>query len=380
MLLTCTTKVPFRNINNKLFIQNEGISMGSPLGPTFAEFYMSEVEKRVVGIADIPIYVRYVDDIFVYCSKDDMLSLKSMLENHSVLKFTFEVSVNDKLPFLDVLVQNTDFGFKTSVFLKPTDKGICLNAQSECPQRYKIAVLTNFLKRALSVSSDWDAFISEIDRIKQTLVNNGYANSFVDKHVKQFVSKIGLQQINMPPPNGTIKKVYYKNYMSKNYLHDEHAIKKIVRDNVKVKKCTDKLQVIVYYQNVKTCNLVMKNNLTRREIKPVSRCKAVYEFKCHMDECVRSNNFHGQRYLGHTVCTLSRRLTMHLQSGSIQEHFIQKHGRKITRQEIVENTCIRYIENDVHRLKILESLLIHFERPSLNEQQTGAYRMLALFR
>ena len=58
----------------------------------------------------------------------------------------------------------------------------------------------------------------------------------------------------------------------------------------------------------------------------------------------------------------------------------QKHGRKITRQEIVDNTSIRYIENDVHRLKLLESLLIHFEKPSLNEQQTGSHRMLALFR
>ena len=376
MLLICTTKVPFRHINTKLFLQSDGISMGSPLGPTFAEFYMSEVEKRVVGIANIPVYVRYVDDIFVYCSKDDLMSLKSMLEDHSVLKFTCEFSVNDKLPFLDVLVHKTNQGFSTSVFHKPTDKGICLNAMSECPQRYKVAVLTSFLKRAYLVSSDWNAFHSELHRIKQTLVNNGYSNSFVDNHVSRFVAKIDLHH-DVQQPISTTKKVYYKNNMSKNYLQDEHAVKKIIRDNVKVNKAADKLQVIVYYQNVKTSNLVISNNLTRKALRPVARCNVVYEFNCPMNECFHSPN--GQRYIGHTTCALSRRLTMHLQGGSIQDHFIQKHERKITRQEIVENTSIRYIENDVHRLKTLECILIYFDKPRLNEQLTGSHRMLSLF-
>ena len=377
MLLLCTTRVPFRHVNNKLFIQNDGVSMGSPLGPTFAEFYMSEVEKRVDSIANIPIYVRYVDDIFVYCSKDELLSLKYALENNSVLKFTYETSVNDKLPFLDVLVHKTDQIFHTSVYHKPTDKGMCLHADSECPQRYKLAVLTSFLKRAYSVTSDWNGFHSELHRIKQTLVNNGYSNSFVDKHVKQFVSKLGLQS-DVQQPIGTTKKLYYKNTMSSNYLQDEHAVKKIIRDNVKVTNPVDKLQVIVYYQNLKSCNLVMSNNLTRQRVRPIARCNVVYQFNCPVNECFRSDV--RQCYIGHTRCTLSRRLSMHLQGGAIQDHFLQVHRRKITRQEIVESTKIRYIENDVNRLKLLESILIRFEKPRLNEQQTGSYRMLSLFK
>ena len=39
--------------------------MGSPLGPTFAAFYMATIENKVVPRHKYTIYTRYVDDIFV---------------------------------------------------------------------------------------------------------------------------------------------------------------------------------------------------------------------------------------------------------------------------------------------------------------------------
>ena len=92
-------------------------------------------------VDDIPIYVRYVDDIFIVSTIDNMLKLKSKLEEASVLKFTCEIPVEDKIPFLDVYIQHSDNGFVTSVYHKPTDIGSCLNAKSDCPERYKVAVL-----------------------------------------------------------------------------------------------------------------------------------------------------------------------------------------------------------------------------------------------
>ena len=70
---------------------------------------------------------------------------------------------------------------------------------------------------------------------------------------------------------------------------------------------------------------------------------------------------------------------MHLQDGSIKEHFSQIHGRKITRKEIVDNTIVRYFERCTSRLRILEALVIKFERPALNNQDTGTKRTLHLF-
>ena len=41
LLIKCTTKSPFRYIDGNIYYQIEGIEMGSPLGPTFANFYVS---------------------------------------------------------------------------------------------------------------------------------------------------------------------------------------------------------------------------------------------------------------------------------------------------------------------------------------------------
>ena len=41
-----------------------------------------------------------------------------------------EKSNDNKLPFLDVLMQNLDDKFKTSVYIKPTNKELCLNGNS----------------------------------------------------------------------------------------------------------------------------------------------------------------------------------------------------------------------------------------------------------
>ena len=40
LLIACTTQAPFRSPDGRTFVQIEGVAMGSPLGPTFANFYM----------------------------------------------------------------------------------------------------------------------------------------------------------------------------------------------------------------------------------------------------------------------------------------------------------------------------------------------------
>ena len=77
--------------------------------------------------------------------------------------------------------------------------------------------------------------------------------------------------------------------------------------------------------------------------------------------------------------TVSRRLSYHKSNGAIQKHFVQIHGRNPTREELVENTKVRYIVPDRRRLETLESLLIKYEDPEINKQDTGKQRILKLY-
>ena len=156
LLKVCTTEVPFRDIDQNIYVQKDGVGMGSPLGVTIANFYMADVEERALNNIGIKpsMYGRYIDDIFTICDFDVLVALKNELELISGLKFTIEHSIDNKLPFLNVLVNNARDGFHTSVYRKPTDVGSCMNANGDSPEQYKISVIKRFLHRAKAVCSD----------------------------------------------------------------------------------------------------------------------------------------------------------------------------------------------------------------------------------
>ena len=68
--------------------------MGSPLGPTFANYYMCELENKVLPIVNNrpKVYCRFADDIFLLVNSElEISELKEAFEKESVLKFTIEM-------------------------------------------------------------------------------------------------------------------------------------------------------------------------------------------------------------------------------------------------------------------------------------------------
>ena len=99
MLEICTTKTPFRNTNGNIYVQTEGVSMGNPLGPTFANFYMCNLENSVLPTFSL----NWLD--IIANQFNDILNLKEQFEQNSVLKFTSEIETKKSMPFLDVLIR-----------------------------------------------------------------------------------------------------------------------------------------------------------------------------------------------------------------------------------------------------------------------------------
>ena len=372
LLELCTKESPFKCPEGQLYLQTDGVAMGSPLGSTFANFYMGDLEKRMLkDFPDRPsLYARYVDDIFVQVKDERQLkSLINLFQNNSVLKFTYELNVNNKLPFLDVLVDTNNDKFYTTLYRKPTDNGNCLNAKSECVEKYKSSVITNYLNRAFKVSQTWQDFHTETLRIKQILINNNYSNKTVDAHIKKFVStKVS------PQTNGRkhiLVPIFYHNQTHSNYKIDERVLSNIIRNNTKCLDNNNKLKLIFYYRNKKTQNLVMKNNMASVPSE-LHQTNVVYKFHCPFPHSK------AEEYIGLTQTTLSRRLTMHGQSGSIYKHFIDVHNQKPTRKYLTENTTIIAKANDRYKLAIKEALLILQNIPSLNVQSGNFSNVLKL--
>ena len=154
LLELCTKESPFTSPQGQLYQQIDGVAMGSPLGVFFANFYMCTVENKVLKKFRKPtIYCRYIEDIFIVVKfQRDVIQLNKLLSIQSGLEFTTENSNNNQLNYLDIIVNQLNNKFHTSVYIKPTNNGLCMNGSSECPDRYKRSVILSYVRFALSRS------------------------------------------------------------------------------------------------------------------------------------------------------------------------------------------------------------------------------------
>ena len=108
LLYICTTKTPFKTPWGDLYAQTKGVSMGKPLGPTFANFYASWLENKVFtenSTITPKVYCRSMDDIFVVVEKFvELKILQTTFENNFVVKFTYEIEQEKEILFIDVLI------------------------------------------------------------------------------------------------------------------------------------------------------------------------------------------------------------------------------------------------------------------------------------
>ena len=359
--------------DGRMYQQIDGVSMGSPLGPLLSNFYMGDLEHNILQNTNNKpnIYARYVDDIFIVIENETkLIDLKNEFISKSVLNFTHENSINSKLPFLDIMLDHTNNKFSTSVYHKTTDKGACLNANSECPEKYKTSVITNYINRAYKVSSSWDDFHTEIERVKQTLVNNNFSIKNIDEILYNILNK--KFNVNEDNNNKQFIQIYYRNQMNKKYKTDERILKNILDKNTKCIDPDKKLQLIIYYKNIKTKNFVIKNNCNPQQTL-LDKANAVYCFSCPLP--------HGQvaeQYIGMTQCQVRKRLIQHTNSGSIFEHFKQHHNLKPTREQLFNNTIILDQAENRFKLSIKEALHILNKNPTINRQYNTFPNILKL--
>ena len=95
MLTLCTKNVHF-TYNRKIFVQTDGINIGSPLGPVLADILMTELEKTLlpdIYIRYMKFWRRYVDDTVSYVK---IGSIKHKSFFYIKLLYTFCIQGNIK--------------------------------------------------------------------------------------------------------------------------------------------------------------------------------------------------------------------------------------------------------------------------------------------
>ena len=161
--------VIFFLFNSKLYKQMDGVGMGLPLGPSFANIFMCHHER--VWLRDCPVafrpvfYKRYVDDTFVlFKHKNHVpLFLNYINSQHRNINFTYETENNNIIYFLDVKLERSNDGFVTSVHRKPTFYSQGTSYFSFCSFLFKVNAIKTLIHRAFRISSNYFKMNDEFD-------------------------------------------------------------------------------------------------------------------------------------------------------------------------------------------------------------------------
>ncbi|MPC59874.1 hypothetical protein E2C01_053902 [Portunus trituberculatus] len=271
----------------------------------------------------------------------------------------YDTSKDGRLPFLNVLVTAQESGFETTVYIKKTNKGLCLNGNSEGTKRCTDSTINAYVRRALTHCSTWKNVHEELERVTQVLVNNGYRSTDITAAIKREISEWHNRTTNSTAEGNNIN-LYYKSHMSPTYKIEESTIKIIVKNNVTPTDPSKKINLDIYYRSMKTSQLLIRNKDMPKP-RHLQQSHVIYEHTCSIEGCGP------QKYMTRT--TLSRRLTCHLQNGAIKQHYTTKHKAEVTRNMLKENTRIIDKESDPRRLLYLEALYIENASPEMNKQQ-----------
>ena len=110
------------HIHTYIYIYIYGNSMGRPLQAAWTNIFVGFQETRLFKITNLPLfYKQYVNDTLMIFSSRCFFNTVNQL--HPALTFTSEFEHHNNLPFLDILVECTNFGLQTSIYCKPTFTG-----------------------------------------------------------------------------------------------------------------------------------------------------------------------------------------------------------------------------------------------------------------
>ena len=182
--------------DDQIYKQTDGMAMGSPLGPTFANIFMNSLESQFLDTCSRDykpsFYKRYVDDIIAGFPSKSLAQqfLQYINQAHPNIKFSMETETNNRLNFLDVTISKSPSHFSTNVFRKDTYTGLGLNFYNFCPDIYKFNSFKTLINRAYKICSDWFSFSQELQTLEKYFQQNNYPSHIFHKFVKAFLDSI----------------------------------------------------------------------------------------------------------------------------------------------------------------------------------------------
>ena len=372
LLVLCTKNVHF-TFDNVIKVQNDGVAMGSPLGPVLSDIFMIELETSLLPeLTDyIQFWKRYVDDTICFIIVGSVNYILSVLNSFDVnIKFTYQLEHEGKLPFLDVLLCRSGKKIYTTVYRKAINNDVYLNQNVFASISFKRGTLKTLIECTYLICSTDQRRNRKLEHIEKVFSEN---NSYPKYVIKQVLEQISEQHNNKT--NGT---------GDKNNNIDGDKISCMNNESVTLEN--QPLLVLPYQRKQryhilksfkKGMRKVLPNNVKPRiaftvrkvgtsfEIKDKTEMKynhdIIYYNECPEEQC-------NENYIAETGRRISERIIDHAARDSnsyVYKNWIETGHRSPNINDfklVGSNFC-----KNVFKRKIAEALLIKQLNPTLNK-------------
>ena len=300
--------------NKKLYCQEIGTAMGTPVAPTFANITMGEIDdkmhilaNRITDSEPIKLLKRFIDDYFLIWT-GNVETLESFLSKlndlHPTIKFTYSFTcpfpcdippstphdcfchTSRSIPFLDTQVTIQNGQLITDLYRKPTDRCMYLLPSSCHPAHTTKNIPYSLCYRLVRICSQRSTLLGRLEELKRLLLSRDYPLTVIQNAIKRALELDRKECLKKVTKRETERVVFSTDYHPalpsfKNILTE--AWKVMTKDNY-MKGVFPKPPMIAYRQakNSSLRNLLVKAKLPDQS-KPM-RKKAGMK-KCRTSKC-----------------------------------------------------------------------------------------------
>ena len=338
----CVTDTYF-TFESNIYKQNYGVAMGSSLSPILANIYMEYFESTLVPRINIPLislkrWWRYVDDIFAILEGDES-KIQTFLEElnsfERSIQFTLEKSQENKLPFLDILIEKKETNFDFTTYRKPTHTNSYIHFFSYHSHEVKMSVIVGLFLRALRIC-DPHKLDEEVNFIRNSFLDLAYPAWFIERAITK------------------ARRIFYRGNIVREWNKDNKKVITLPYMPT-MKKVTSKLNDDTYdfafrFQNT-IRNRLCKNKLITDDNREVGTEGGVYIIDCMNCQ---------EKYIGETGRELAVRLKEH--KGAVSRNqtgsAVAKHCWEKEHRMDFNNSRIVYKSNNVSYRRVVEGAII----------------------
>lgn len=191
--------------DDKHFIQTNGTSMGTKIGPNYANLFMGKLEREFLATRTLQplFYKRFIDDIFlIWCHGEssllEFITAFNSFDDHITFSHLYSAS---ELNFLDVAIKISGETLSTSLYRKPTDNHQYLHFKSSHVKHCKTGIPYSQSLRFKRLCSDPKDFTSNCERLRNNLLCQQYPLPVIDDAIAKADKKDRTELLNDAKPS-----------------------------------------------------------------------------------------------------------------------------------------------------------------------------------